>query len=1339
MKRREFLKTTTAAGIVTLITPSGILYSFKSTEDDIFENSFVNPPSSARPFTWWHWINGNVTKEGITLDLEAMAEVGIGGFQAFSADSGIPSGPAEYLSPLWIDLMQHASKEAIRLGLEFDMHNCMGWSSSGGSWITPELSMQQLVWSEHFVKGGKTVNLTLKQPFRRLGYYQDAIVLAFPSMEGKKGSAQEQTKITLNGQLIYADEISKFDFVKGVDAISNSSEKPSFLVYEFDEPFEARSTTFNAAIKGKSDRQFGEVIVLEVSDDGEVYKKVAALSEVSKNVEIPSIAHFPAIKAKYFRFMIPMELNIFNVRLSASESIDEWLFKSSYPFLGKFNPEIELDKSLSDNSLSAGAINPKAVIDITRYMNEQGELNWEAPEGAWTILRFGHTTTGSTNRPAEGKGLGLDCDKYSKEAFDFHFNYMLDHLLPAIKPLAENGNFGMLIDSYEVDLQNWTKQMPQGFGRFRGYEIVNYLPALTGRVVGNANQTERFLWDFRRTCADLMEENYQGRFVELCKKNNIISYTEPYNRSPFEQMQAGAKMDINLGEFWLKTPHFSHSIKLAASIQNMNGRQIVAAESFTGRPYYSKWQEYPFSMKAQGDFMFTRGLNRFIFHRYAHQPHPTATPGMTMGPWGFHFERTNTWFFHGKKWLEYAARCQFMLQQGVFVGDVMCFTGEEAPGDDLSMGALSPNLPAGFDFQFANKDILLHKVKIIDGKITLPDGLTFSLLLLPDKTFMTVEVAHKLRDLVNQGMILVGERPLTIPSLTNFKDNFAELKQLVNDIWGTEDNFKVDRKLGQGRVFAGMPMEEVIKSLGLKPDFKFTSKSGDASINYIHRKTKDGHIYFVANRRRFAEDIIGDFRVSGLEPELWDADSGKAIPIKIYENKNQTTTIPLHLAPAGSVLVVFRKQASKDTFISLEKNGETILGISDFKSIKSDFNQKTTNNFTVSLWVKPETDELMPEKLGKFTETTRYLSSYPVYPPPGKELFGEGHASFCLLVARNGVTVFEKYDEDFTAVLIAEMPISSWTHFATVYKDGVPSLYVNGKFIKKGVKSDKMVHPAVGEVFKNDKLFYYDGDLSKPAVFDEPLTESKVKSIFEKGRPIEKHTERVEPAIDQKPAWLYWDNGEYEFKSAAGNSSKISIKNLISPLSLNGEWTVNFPPNLGAPKQIQLSKLESLHTHPEAGVKYFSGTANYQKKFNIASSMLNNGKLVFLDLGRVAVIAEVVLNGQNLGTVWKPPYRIDVSKAIKSGENELQVLVTNQWPNRLIGDEQLPAENQYGEFGANGAGILKLPEWYQQGKPKPPGGRVTFSTWKHFEKDSPLLEAGLIGPVVIRNAVLKEI
>lgn len=1322
--------------MVIIVTPSGILYSRRSPKKGELEKGFVHPPAGARPFTWWHWINGNVTKEGITRDLEAMAAVGLGGFQAFSADSGIPSGPAEYLTPLWIDLMRHAAEEANRLELEFDMHNCMGWSSSGGSWITPELSMQQLVWSEQFIRGGEPLAVRLKEPFRRMNYYRDAYVIAFPTPEGELGSLDGQmVRVTLEGREVELARLGDFTFTEMLTATSADSLGPGYLRYDFNVPFTARSVSVNAeAMDGR-----GAAIVLEASDDGTNFRVVAELSELRGAVEIPAIAVFPDVTAAYFRLRLPEGLRLLNVRLSAAAGVNDWLYKANYPHLGRYYPEIELEAAVNERGVAPGAVDPGRVIDLTDRMNENGELNWEPPPGHWTILRFGHTTTGVTNRPAEGRGWGLECDKYSAAAFEFHFYYMLDHLQSVRQALANDGSFGMLIDSHEVDVQNWTKLLPEEFGRRRGYDLLHYLPALAGRMVVNANTTERFLWDFRRTCADMMTDHYQGRFTELCSRHGIVSYTEPYNRSPFEQMQAGAKMDVNLGEFWLRAPHFVHSLKLAASIQNLNGRQIVAAEAYTGRPQYAKWQSFPYAMKAQGDFMMTRGLNRFIFHRYAHQPHPTASPGMTMGQWGFHFERTNTWFHQGKQWLEYLSRCQYVLQQGVFVGDILCFTGEEAPGDDISMGALRPHLPEGYDFQFVNREVLLDRVEVVDGEIRLPDGLSFRLLLLPDKQHMTMPVLSKLAELVAGGMVLVGPRPLTQPTLAGLESEETAFRDLTAALWGKVVSGEVDRKVEKGRVLSGLPLVEVVDRLGWRPDFYYTSRSGSARVHFIHRRIADGHIYFLANRNRWAEEIVAEFRLDGYAPDLWDTDTGTIRPLRVFHNRGGSITVPLHLGPAQSVLLIFRPVGTRNEVVALLKEGEWLLPTVHYATDKDNEPTVSHTSFTVSFWIKPETDEVLPKRPGHFGETTRHLSSYPIYAPPGAELFGPGHATLCVSVARNGVAVFEKEGEDLSAVLVEHMPLSSWIHLALVYVDGRPLLYLNGILMARGEPSAKVVHPVVGAEYPNDKLYAFDGEMSRPKLLGRAVDEAGIMEMYRAGYPNVIAPASPAPLALTASSYLFWENGEYEFRSTAGENTSIEIVDIAEPQVLVGPWTVLFPKNLGAPERIELNRLTSLHLHSVPGVKYFSGTASYRQQFIIDEGNPDPAERIFLDLGRIAVIAEVVVNAQIVGTLWKPPYLIDITQIVAAGVNELEVRVTNLWPNRLIGDEQLPVEDPFGEFRSTGAGILELPGWYRDGREKPVGGRVSFATWRHFDKDSPLLESGLIGPVSLRRAVVRKI
>lgn len=660
MKRRTFLKKTGSVGLFTLITPSGLVQAFGQKTTPALEEGFRNPPASAQPQTWWHWMNGNVTKEGITLDLEAMKEAGVGGFQNFDAGTLIPKGPVVYLSDEWIALKKHAIKEAERLGLEFTMHNCPGWSSSGGPWITPKLGMQQLTWSEAFVTGGQPVNKTLPQPFFKLDFYRDVCVLAYPSLPGEASLASLVKAVTTsdNATVNINDLTGESGQYTTVRPANEGA--PAWLQLEFAEPFPATSVSFigapgataGAAVPGAPLSFGASTIVLEASGDGIEFNKVAAINAGGSFGSTPeasfATAVFDTTTAKFFRFTSAQPRQYGQLYLSGIERIPNWKAKAN--FEGGFWRTTPVADPLRTVQKER-TIDPATVINITQFVDKDGRLNWTPPAGNWTILRFGFTPIGTLNRSAPDTGVGLECDKFSRAAIDFHFNKMMENLLPALAPLAVKGKVGLLIDSWEVGMQNWTAGFERDFEKRSGYNLLPYLPAMTGRIVGSPELSERFLWDIRRVQADVLADNYYGRFAELCKQHHIIAYTEPYDRGPMEEMQIGSRIEANMGEFWngLSTLFQNNSTmrrttKLAASIQHINGRQLVGAEAFTGEPESAKWQEYPFSMKALGDKMFAQGLNRIIFHRYAHQPHPTAVPGMTMGPWGIHFDRTNTWW-----------------------------------------------------------------------------------------------------------------------------------------------------------------------------------------------------------------------------------------------------------------------------------------------------------------------------------------------------------------------------------------------------------------------------------------------------------------------------------------------------------------------------------------------------------------------------------------------------------------------------------------------------------------------------------------------------------------------
>lgn len=1354
MKRRAFIQSC-AAGALSLVRIKPP-FSF-AAEERTLEEAFRHPPGSARPKTWWHWMNGNVSAEGITHDLEAMHRVGIAGFQIFQIGAGIPKGPVDYNSPGHLKLLKHAVAEAGRLGMEFGMMNCPGWSSSGGPWIPPELSMQQLTWSETFVAGGQAVDVMLPQPYTKRGYYRDAFVLAFPSLKGEPRSFKDRlNRVTSSKGPVDVNRLTARDPSRGVEIRPAKPGQPAYLLLEFAEPFGACSVEvylLPIVVPGDGGGFFlvPNQVLLEVSDDGVRFRRLCDLSTKAgrmrrwPEIEAPATGHFPAVRAKYFRLVISQGGRIAGLRLSGAKYIADWPCKANFAHRTGSGPEATGEGPLRPTGMvpAESVIDPTSVLDITNYMDRQGRLKWRVPSGNWTILRLGQTTTGVCNHPAPDGGLGLECDKFSQAAYDFHFNHFFGKLFPDLDPLAAKGMAGVVIDSYEVGMQNWTAEFPQEFERRRGYDLKRYLPALTGRVVGSGDISDRFLWDFRRTCADLMADNYYGHFAELCHQHGMKAYAEPYGSGPFEEIQAASRLDVPMGEFWVaEGQDYQYTVKLASSVSHLFGKMEVGAESYTSNPQLGKWQNYPYTLKSQGDWMFTKGLTQFLLSNSPMQPHPSAVPGMTNGPFGWMHDRNDTWFKREGVWLKYVGRCQYMLQQGLLVADLVYFAGVDVPVDTpLSPEQLNPAPPEGYYYDVANAEAILTRMRAEDGRITLPDGMTYRVLILPRDNKMTLDLLREIRDMVEQGVCVVGPKPERTPGLTGYPEGDAELRRLADEVWGDLDGTAVtERPFGKGRVFWGQPMTSVLAKLNIRPDFEFTSRSGDAPINYIHRRVGDTEIYFIANRRRQAEELVCSFRVENKKPELWSPESGDITPAEIYDLVDSRVRMPLRLGPAGSTFVVFRSPAASRRLVDIVKDGKTIIGTKPFPLPAVGRYREVTNNFTVSVWIMPDTD------MGLGIKSARSLPSMPtsfvIYPPAGTLLYGKGHVTCGLVAGRNGLAIFERTNGDPIVVLAVAMPLVGWTHVGVVYSEGAPLLYVNGKLVRQGETSDNVVHPGLDESYQRDGAYYFYGNMSEPVLFPEVLSEGRIQHLAAAGIPKPESPPTLELETNGKAGLLFWENGRYTLRDSAVQAESIEISGIERPVEIGGPWHVSFPPNLGAPQRIILPKLMSLHMHSDPGVKYFSGTATYSKTFSIPASIVAGGNRLYLDLGWVQVLADVWVNGRDLGRLWKAPYRIDITDTVHLGDNLVEIHVTNLWVNRLVGDEQFPPENEYLAGGREGFGgvsfpgaIMHLPDWYKNGKPKPPGGRITFTTWKHFDRNSPLVESGLLGPVRLRIAV----
>jgi len=1155
---------------------------------DPLETGFLSPPDSAKPQTWWHWMNGNITKEGITADLEAMKQIGLGGATIVNVDCSIPRGDVSFMSPEWREDFKFAVQEANRLGLKLCVENCAGWSSSGGPWNTATNAMQRLTSSEVTVTGPTNFDAALPLPPVTLGFYRDIAVLAF------KDSSVE------------------------ADTVANPASSPAKL--------EIRHAVYEVENGGSADVT---TKVIGLVQSGR--KSIAANNDEMGGDPAPG-------SVKQLRVDFTLDGNPATLTVDENNALVLPVNTNQLAAIRLY------EKILTDRTFvqpppatvffGGGAIPHDSVVELTSKLEADGRLRWEVPPGKWTILRLGYTPIGVNNHPAPEAGTGLECDKLNKAALDAHWDGFMQKILGDIGPLAGKTLDASLIDSYEIGNQDWTANFRKEFKERRGYDPVPFLPTFTRRVVDSPETTKRFLWDMRRTVADLFAENYYGHFNELCRQHGLLSAIEPYT-GPFESLQCGAPDGVVMGEFWAGSQG-DPSVKMAASVAHIYGKTIVGAESFTGWPGEGGWQDDPYSLKPLGDLMFCQGVNRYIFHRYAMQPWTNRWPGMTMGPFGINFERTITWWNQGEAWINYISRCQFLLQQGRTVADAAYFDGQSAP---VVMRAGNPALPAGYDYDAVDADVLLHGSSVKNGRLTLASGANYAVLILPpNDTNLTPPMLSCLRELVRAGATVVGPRPLNSPSLEGYPECDQQIEKMAEELWGMCDGKTVlEHHVGEGHVVWGKTLADVFASRDLKPDFEYQDASADTRLTYTHRVDGPADIYFVSNQRRESDSAECTFRVEGKIPELWHPDSGAMEAAPVWIAHNGRTTVRLDFDPAGSVFVIFRRAT--------------------------------------------------------------------------------GSADHVVAVNRTDA-----------ATAASKLEILQAVYAAT---DGAGGMDVTAKL--SGMVRDGKLAVKVGyDAFGRDPAIMRAKELRLDYVLDNQpghatVKENEMLTLPANAAVVPGAQWEAGIAADGSPVVKARGNCHVKFKTADGKVLQADATNLPAPQELAGKWNLRFPPNWDAPPTITLDKLISWTDHTNTGVRYFSGSATYEKEIEISVDRLSAGRELWLDLGTVKNFAEVSLNGQALGVLWKPPFRANVTAAAKAGVNKLVVRVTNLWPNRIIGDEQLPADCEW-----DGDQLRAWPQWLLEGKPSPTG-RFTFTTWHHYSKNSPLLESGLLGPVTLRT------
>ncbi|MET4142107.1 hypothetical protein ABIB30_004500 [Pedobacter sp. UYP1] len=871
------------------------------------EMGFHQIPDSIQISVYWYWVSGNISKEGVIKDLEAMKKVGIN--RAFIANvtwGEKNAGPVKLFTAAWWDILHTALKTATKLGIEIGIFNCPGWSQSGGPWVKPAHSMRYLTASETVINGPVQIHQKLIQPDSA---FQDVKVIAYPAPKDY-GTDIRNLK----------PQLSAIPTLKNMDNLTDQNEetifhlpatKPFLLNISTEKPYTARSLVIYTA---RTPTRLEGDLQVKINQAYQTIKHfiIDRTNPNLKNGFIPygpATISIPATTAKDFRLIFTdytKNCGIAEIKLSSVPLVESYLEKTlakmwpdGYVYWPAYQwqpqPVIE-DK--------AYIIDPDKVQDISKYMLADGTLNWQVPAGKWIIERIGMTPTKVQNAHAAPEGTGLETDKMSRSHITAHFNAFLGEIIRRI-PARDRKAWKVAVgDSYETGSQNWTDQFITEFKLTYGYDPLPYLPVLQGNVVGSADHSDRFLWDIRRFIADKVAYDYVGGLRDICHQNGLTTWLENYGHYGFpgEFLQYGGQSDEVSGEFWNEGSKGIIENKAASSCAHIYGKTKVSAESFTTTDRY--FLNYPATLKQRADRSFTEGINNTLLHVYIQQPDEDKIPGMN-AYFGTEFNRKNTWFYDMDDFLKYIKRCNLLLQQGKYVADVAYFISEDAP---KMTGIQEPALPRGYAFDYINAEVIKNRLTVKDGNLVLPDGMHYKILVLPKLESMRPELLAKLKEMVANGAVILGPRPSRSPSLQNFGKADLEIQQLTAELWGNinASTIKVNR-FGKGMVIDGMSLEDAFKLINIVPDFKTALTD---SVLFIHRVLKDGSVYFISNQKNKVVQLSPEFRISGKSPELWEATTGHIRDLPDYTQTDRSTTVPLTLAAYESAFIVFRKKDS---------------------------------------------------------------------------------------------------------------------------------------------------------------------------------------------------------------------------------------------------------------------------------------------------------------------------------------------------------------------------------------------------------------------------------------------
>jgi hypothetical protein len=1108
-------------------------------------SDFLNPPDSARPWVYCMIMDGNLTREGITADLESMKRVGIGGAILLEVNVGVPRGPVEFMSREWQELFAHAVHEADRLGLQIAVGTGPGWCGTGGPWVKPEQSMQHLVSSVTTVRGPMRFAGSLPRPQPRQPFF-------------------------------------------GIDTLT-----PELA---------------------KAWREFYADVAVVAFPTPQGDARVADIDE----------------KALYHRAPF-----------------------SSAAGVKAFLPEPDATvKAPTEQCIAIGQI-----IDLTSRLSAGGRLEWEVPTGEWTIVRFGRTSTGQSTRPAPLPGLGFESDKFDPAAIAAHFDAFTAKLIQAIGPRSASGNGLTTIhfDSWEMSSQNWSKNFRTEFKKRRGYDPLPYLPIMTGRIVQSLETSERFLWDLRQTAQELVVANHVGQLKELGRRHGLQFSIEPYDMNPTADLNLGSVADVPMCEFWSKGHGFSteYSCLEAVSIGHTGGAKIIAAESFTAADS-DTWLQYPTLMKAQTDWALATGINRLVFHRYQHQPSLDQFPGMTMGPYGVHWERTETWWDMVPAYHEYLARCQQMLRRGLPVADILYLTPEGAPHvfrPPTTATTGNPPDRRGYNFDGVSPEVFLKTATVENGRIAFPGGMTYRVLVLPQCETMTPPLAKKVKGLIEAGASVIGTPPRRSPSLADYPHCDEEVKRLAAEIWGTAA--ETLRRVGAGTVIRqqeasmpSLPTEALKRAHWIWYPEGNPAATAPVGTRFFSRAFKIDRQRTIESARIYATaDNSFHLLINGNE---------------VLEGNNFHETYHADLTGALN-------PGENRLFVVAENGGDApnpagLLGLLVIR-------------YTDGCWLTIATDKSWQASANGSGRTSPAMELGPASMapwnwqpshPPG-ELY-PAYATVATALAAMGTQ--PDFQSDAPLRYTHRHDGEDEIYFVANRSDRPQSALCQFRVVGKWPERWDSV---TGRRYHVPVVRWSTQQGGRTGLHLEFAPYQSAFIVFHKVKP----TSSLPPRLERQ----------------------------ARPVAdLAGPWRVSFDPAWGGPAEITFEKLMDWTTRPEEGIRHYSGKAVYRKRFDLSAESRRRAKGgCCLALGVVHDMASVKLNGRNLGVVWCDPWEIEFpAESLRELGNELEICIANRWPNRMIGDQALPQDR-----------------------------RRTKTTWNPFQKSSPLLPSGLIGPVQV--------